>query len=172
MSDDLLPYFLAEGRELTERAGEALFDLDRGVGPAEAVERAFRAIHTLKGSTALFDMGELGALLHAVENELEAARRQAGVMTPEQMSALNDCIGETERWIEALEAEGSVPAARRRAAAALEARLRGSPPPEKRPKRVPPVPNAQLGMAMLNVMSFCIIWSKCATSAATYSNAR
>ena len=128
MSDDLLPYFLAEGRELIERVGEALFDLDRGVGPAEAVERAFRAIHTLKGSTALFDMGELGALLHAVENELEAARRQAGVMTPEQMSALNDCIGETERWIEALEAEGSVPAARRRAAAALEARLRGSPP--------------------------------------------
>ena len=128
MSDDLLPYFLAEGRELTERAGEALFDLDRGVGPAEAVERAFRAIHTLKGSAALFDMGELGALLHAAESELEAARGRGGAMSAEQMSALNECVGETERWIEALEAEGSVPSTRRRAATALEAKLRGATP--------------------------------------------
>ena len=128
MSEDLLPYFLAEGRELVERAGEALFDLDRGVEPAEAVERAFRAVHTLKGSAGLFDMSELGALLHAAESELEAARRRGGAMSAEQMSALNECIGETERWIEALEAEGSVPPDRRRAAAALEPRLRGSAP--------------------------------------------
>jgi len=128
MSEDLLPYFLAEGRELTERVGEALFDLDRGVGPAEAVERAFRAIHTLKGSTGLFDMSELGALLHAAESELEAARGRGGAMSAEQMTALNECIAETERWIEALEAEGSVPPPRRRAAEALKARLGGSTP--------------------------------------------
>ena len=84
MSEDLLPYFLAEGRELIERASGALFDLERGVGPADAVERAFRAIHTLKGSAALFDMAELGALLHAAESELEAARRNGGVISAEQ----------------------------------------------------------------------------------------
>ena len=115
MSDDLLPYFLAEGRELTERVGEALFDLDRGVGPAEAIERAFRAIHTLKGSTGLFDMSELGALLHAAESELEAARGRDGAISADQISALNECNSETERWIEALEAQGSVPQGRRRA---------------------------------------------------------
>ncbi len=126
MSEDLLPYFLAEGRELIERVAEALFDLDRSVGPAAAVERAFRAIHTLKGSTGLFDMSELGSLLHAAETELEAARGRGGVMSAEQMSALNECVAETERWIEALEAEGSVPPPRRCAAKALEARLGGS----------------------------------------------
>ena len=31
VSEDLLPYFLEEGRELTERASKALFDLERGV---------------------------------------------------------------------------------------------------------------------------------------------
>ena len=128
MSEDLLPYFLAEGRELIERASGALFDLERGVGPADAVERAFRAIHTLKGSAALFDMAELGALLHAAESELEAARRNGGVMSAEQTSALNACISETERWIEALAADGNVPPGRRRAAATLAARLRGSAP--------------------------------------------
>jgi two-component system chemotaxis sensor kinase CheA len=140
MSDDLLPYFLAEGRELTERVGEALFDLDRGVGPAEAIERAFRAIHTLKGSTGLFDMSELGALLHAAESELEAARGRDGAISADQISALNECNSETERWIEALEAQGSVPQGRRRAAAALEARLRGATPSGPQGQIVPATP--------------------------------
>jgi two-component system chemotaxis sensor kinase CheA len=126
MSDDLLPYFLEEGRELTERAGEALLDLERGHDTAEALERAFRAVHTLKGSAALFDMAELGALLHAAESELELARAQGGALSPAQLYAHGASIGETERWIEVLEAQGSVPPARRQAAAALEAGMRAA----------------------------------------------
>ncbi len=121
MSDDLLPYFIAEGRELTERASRALSDLSQGVDPREAVEQAFRALHTLKGSTGLFGLDELGALLHAAESDL-------GTASP-RLAELTACVEETERWIEALEAGAAVPPERRRAAAALAARLQGAPPP-------------------------------------------
>ncbi len=124
MSEDLLPYFLAEGRELVERAGEALAELEQGINAKEAIEQAFRAIHTLKGSTALFDLNELGALLHAAENELDIVRRRGGVLTRPQSAALAACASEAERWIDALEAEGAVPPERRHAAAALETKLR------------------------------------------------
>ena len=49
-------------------------------------------------------------------------------LSVERMSVLNACVDETERWIEALDADGAVPAGRRRAAAALEASLRASRP--------------------------------------------
>jgi two-component system chemotaxis sensor kinase CheA len=122
VSDDLLPYFLAEGRELVERAGEALSDLERGHSPQEAVEGAFRAIHTLKGSAGLFDMAELGAMLHAAESELSAARSR-GALSGERLQAVFACVGEAGLWIEALEAAASVPSARREAAVALAARF-------------------------------------------------
>ena len=121
MSDDLLPYFIAEGRELTERASRALSDLSQGVDPRESVEQAFRALHTLKGSTGLFGFDELGALLHAAESELAAASPR--------LDELTACVEEAERWIEALEAGATIPPERRRAAAALQARFAGSPPP-------------------------------------------
>ena len=43
--------------------------------------------------------------------------------------------------------------------AIFSSRLLGSPPPEKRPNRVPPVPNAQLGMAIWNAINFSRIAS-------------
>jgi two-component system chemotaxis sensor kinase CheA len=122
VSDDLLPYFLAEGRELVERAGEALSDLERGHSPEEALEGAFRAIHTLKGSAGMFDMAELGAMLHAAESDLTTARRR-GALSGEPLQAVFACVGEAGLWIEALEAAPSVPPARRAAALALAARF-------------------------------------------------
>jgi two-component system chemotaxis sensor kinase CheA len=122
VSEDLLPYFLAEGRELVERAGEALSDLERGHSPEEALEGAFRAIHTLKGSAGMFDMAELGAMLHAAESDLTTARRR-GALSGEPLQAVFACVGEAGLWIEALEAAPSVPPARRAAALALAARF-------------------------------------------------
>jgi two-component system chemotaxis sensor kinase CheA len=137
MSEDLLPYFLEEGRELAERASLALDDLARGVAPAEALEQAFRALHTLKGSAALFDMAELTALLHAAEGALEPARR-GGALEAERLAQLAAALEEIEAWLAALEASPAAPPERRRAAAALEARLRDAPAPAPASAAAPP----------------------------------
>jgi two-component system chemotaxis sensor kinase CheA len=134
VSEDLLPHFIVEGRELVERARDALSDLERGAAPAPALEQALRAIHTLKGSAGLFDMQELGDLLHAAEDALTAARGRGAA--PPELAALIACVGEAEHWIEALDVEGKVSPDRRKAAAALEARLRTGAPaaPAREPR--------------------------------------
>src|SRR5580698_6421036 len=54
----------------------------------------------------------------------------------------------------------------------FSSRLRGSPPPGKRPKRVPPVPNAQLGIATSNSISFRITYSDLFSVSITNSSLR
>ena len=104
MSDALLPQFISEGRDLAEQAGQTLLAIEAGAGD-QALGAALRAFHTLKGSAALFDLAELGALMHAAEDRLEQARA-AGAPDPEVITLLLEAVSETERWLGAMEATG------------------------------------------------------------------
>ena len=122
MSDALLPQFISEGRDLAEQAGEALLALEAGES-APALAAALRAFHTLKGSAALFDLRELGALMHAAEGRLELARAQGGAPDPSLITQLLETMSETERWLDALEARGEPGELDRASAARLTASL-------------------------------------------------
>ena len=74
--NELLEQFLAETRELVQSATEDLLALEAAPGDAEAVNRVFRAFHTLKGSVGLFDFPPWFALLHAAEDERRALLRR------------------------------------------------------------------------------------------------
>ena len=54
--DELLEQFLVEGRELLDRGAVDLAGLARDGSDPEALDGLFRAVHTLKGSAALFDV--------------------------------------------------------------------------------------------------------------------
>jgi two-component system, chemotaxis family, sensor kinase CheA len=92
--DELLAQFLIEGRDLVAEAHGALATGDR--------DRLFRAVHTLKGSVALFDMAPAEALLHAAETVL------AG--TGVALDGIEAVIDQTDRWIDAMEQTGALPA--------------------------------------------------------------
>ena len=73
--------------------------LDGAPGETGAVNRVFRAFHTLKGSAALFDWPAMLAVLHAAEDGLAAARtgRRAGLADAQgQAGVLLDDFGGTE----------------------------------------------------------------------------
>ncbi|MDP3660353.1 chemotaxis protein CheA [Phenylobacterium sp.] len=123
MSDDLLPHFIVEGRELTQAAGEDLLALEGDPEGAGLIDGVFRAFHTLKGSAGLFDLPALSALLQDAETLLGALRDGAQPMSRAVASALLDAVGETERWLDALESDGPPPASLATAAAALQVRL-------------------------------------------------
>ena len=55
MMDELLEQFLIEGRDLVQQASDDLLALERDPLNASRIDSAFRAVHTLKGSAALFD---------------------------------------------------------------------------------------------------------------------
>ncbi|MEE8629650.1 MULTISPECIES: chemotaxis protein CheA [Methylobacterium] len=105
--DDLVADFVAEARELIEAAAEDLLALDAAADPA-VLNRVFRAVHTLKGSVALFDWPAMLAVLHAAEDGLSAARagRLPAADLVDPSLATLDAAG---RWTEAIAATGRLP---------------------------------------------------------------
>ena len=122
MTDVLLPQFILEGRELAEHAAAALLALEGDDVPA-AVDAALRAFHTLKGSAGLFDLAELGALMHGAEARLEDVRAAGVAPAPELVTALLEAVAETERWLDSIEISGAPSTADRNSADELESRL-------------------------------------------------
>ncbi|MET0419473.1 MAG: chemotaxis protein CheA [Actinoplanes sp.] len=70
----LLAQFLAEAADLLTSVDEGLLQLERDPGDPELVNEVFRAAHTFKGSSGLFDFPELTRLTHAAEDLLDAVR--------------------------------------------------------------------------------------------------
>jgi two-component system chemotaxis sensor kinase CheA len=105
VNDDLLAEFLTEGRELTLQAGEDLTLLARRPDDRVALDRCFRAIHTLKGSAGLFDLPPMSRLLHAAEDLMGAVR--AGAPAGEGVfPALVETIDQVDRWLDELARAG------------------------------------------------------------------
>jgi two-component system chemotaxis sensor kinase CheA len=109
MMDELLEQFLIEGRELVAEASKSLSALARDPQAAEMLDNAFRAIHTLKGSFAVFALAPAEKLLHAAEDVLDRARRQASSLDAQAVSGLFACLDQTDRWIDDVERSGKLP---------------------------------------------------------------
>jgi two-component system chemotaxis sensor kinase CheA len=128
--DELLEQFVIEGRELVQQAVEGLLALEQAGYEAEAVDSAFRAIHTLKGSVGLFDAAPLGAVLHAAEDVMAAARDARQAPSAEALDALLDCCSQFEIWIEAVgvaeRLPGDAPARSLALVAALRTAIEGA----------------------------------------------
>ncbi|RZF64121.1 chemotaxis protein CheA [Sphingomonas populi] len=101
--DDLLEHFLIEGRDLVAQAQADLATLARDPADARAIDSAFRAVHTLKGSVGLFDMAPAETLLHAAEDVLERARKGDVALDAATVATLVATLDQTDRWIDALE---------------------------------------------------------------------
>ncbi|MFH6781221.1 MULTISPECIES: chemotaxis protein CheA [Methylobacterium] len=108
LPDDLVAEFVAEARELVEAAAGDLLALD-GSPDAGVVNRVFRAVHTLKGSAALFDWPAMLALLHAAEDGLAAARAGTVAAGPDLVDLSLAALDAVARWTEAIAATGALP---------------------------------------------------------------
>jgi two-component system chemotaxis sensor kinase CheA len=124
--DELLEQFLIEGRELVADAHRQLDLLVAEGSNAAAVDAAFRAVHTLKGSVAIFDMAPAERLLHAAEDMLERARKSGGDLPPDAPKAIVACIDQIDRWIDAMERDGLLSADAAAISAALIGPLTGA----------------------------------------------
>ena len=122
--NELLEQFLIETRELVQSATEDLLALEAAPGDAEAVNRVFRAFHTLKGSVGLFDYPSWFALLHAAEDGLSAARAGTLSVDANLIDVSLETLDATARWAEAIETTKRLPDATAAEANALAARYR------------------------------------------------
>ena len=66
--------FLEEAREILVELESALLALNENRGDHELVGRAFRALHTIKGSGAMFGFDQLAGFSHNLENAFDEVR--------------------------------------------------------------------------------------------------
>jgi two-component system, chemotaxis family, sensor kinase CheA len=74
MIDKFKQGFLEEARELLVELESALLELDQNRGDLEVVGRAFRALHTIKGSGAMFGFDDIAAFTHTLETAFDELR--------------------------------------------------------------------------------------------------
>jgi two-component system chemotaxis sensor kinase CheA len=121
--DELLEQFLIEGRELVAQASDDLLALERSPSDPARLDSLFRAIHTLKGSVALFEFPPMGATLHVAEDLLGSFRSKRAEINRSAIDALLGCVDASERWIEAISQTGQLPVSAEREGRSLSRTL-------------------------------------------------
>ncbi len=100
----LLEAFLAESDEGLATAEEALLVLERRPEDAEALALVFRAVHTLKGNSGIFEFEPMTQVAHAMEDLLDRLRDgrtvvSNGIITLllESVDVLRGLLSESDR---------------------------------------------------------------------------
>lgn len=74
--------FLVEAAELLDQVEDIVLEIERRPDDREAVNRLFRAFHTIKGSGAMFGFDAVADFTHHVETALDRLRAGAMAVTP------------------------------------------------------------------------------------------
>jgi two-component system chemotaxis sensor kinase CheA len=106
----LLAQFIPEARDLLEQAGAGMLALEQDANSQAVINDVFRAVHTLKGSSGLFDVAPLTRLVHAAEDLLGEVRTGELALNSDIVDRLLDSLDVVSRWIDALEAREQLPA--------------------------------------------------------------
>lgn len=89
---ELIQDFVAESTELLEKLDEDLVLLESSPQDQEILNRIFRAVHTIKGTSAFLGYEELVRLCHATEEVLNKLRKGEQIATVPVLNALLDAI--------------------------------------------------------------------------------
>ncbi len=125
MTNPMLAQFIPEARDLLAAANEALLSLERTPGDPDLVNTVFRSLHTLKGSSGIFDVAPLTQTVHACEDLLGQVRAGETGFESAMADGVFACLDAASRWLDHLEAEEALPPEAAAEAAALVEDLRG-----------------------------------------------
>ncbi|SMC72725.1 chemotaxis protein CheA [Rhizobium sp. RU36D] len=121
---NLLKQFVLDAHDILERMGEALLALEKRPDDETMVDELFRAAHTLKGNSGLFDIPTFTRVVHAAEDLLDKVRDRELSIDNDMTDDLLDSMDFIQQMVEAVEATGGIPDHFTDAAEARIARLR------------------------------------------------
>ncbi|ELY74485.1 chemotaxis protein CheA [Natrinema pallidum] len=96
---DYLTDFVQESEERITELNNALLTLEREPDDEEAMENIFRIAHTLKGNCGAMGLESASDLAHAIEDLLDAVRRDDLEVTASLMDIVFDGVDELETMI-------------------------------------------------------------------------
>jgi two-component system chemotaxis sensor kinase CheA len=105
----LLDQFVEEAGDLLEAAGAALLVLERNPADQHAVNDLFRSVHTLKGTSGLFDLPALTKLVHAGEDLLDSVREGAIPVSGDFVDLQLEVFDLLRAWIDAIRSNHCLP---------------------------------------------------------------
>jgi two-component system chemotaxis sensor kinase CheA len=137
---DFLPAYLSEAEELLGAAHRHLLAVEasvrRGLAHPRAVRELFRALHTLKGLSAMVDVEPLVAIAHWMETSLRHADRAGGRLPEASVEPLMEGLREIEQRVRQLAAgrtAAPVPSGLLERLEALEATVLSAGAPSREP---------------------------------------
>ena len=95
-----LDLFVSEGREHAAALGAALLELDASPSSVDAITRAFRAVHTVKGMAAAMGFDALAERAHVMESALDPVRAGSERMTAPLLAHLLEEADALARGVE------------------------------------------------------------------------
>jgi two-component system, chemotaxis family, sensor kinase CheA len=104
--EQILNDFFIECHENLDRVDEMLVELEAAPDDRETLDGIFRSLHTIKGSSGLFDFQKVEKVTHAGENLLNMMREGQLALNPQIISALLKVVDLTREMIQSLEAGG------------------------------------------------------------------
>ncbi len=110
MSTELMDQFVSEARELLESAASGFLALEKEPDNADAMNQLFRNVHTLKGTSGIFDVAPLTHVVHAGEDVLDKVRDGKFSLSPENIDLFLDSLDQVSVWVDGLESDGELPA--------------------------------------------------------------
>ena len=124
MLEVVLERFLEEACDLLDQGSKGLLLLERAADDPALVNTVFRAFHTMKGSSALFDFRPMTRSLHAGEDLLQEVREARASLTGEKVDLLLAVLDQVKDWLSVLEEGVPIPDSAEDAADALVKRAR------------------------------------------------
>lgn len=120
----LLAQFVTEGRDLLEQASGALLALERNPGDLAQLDALFRAVHTIKGASGLFEYAAFTRTVHAGEDLMDAIRTRDVAFTPEIADLILEMLDRVGGWLDDLEETEALGRGAETQADSLSARMR------------------------------------------------
>jgi len=142
LDSELRADFLNESRDLMERLGEQLVELERQPKDKELLNAVFRGFHTIKGGAGFFALDPVVHLCHAAEDVFNALRSQRITLDAELTDVVLEAYEELQQMLAAVAAERPVPAPNPATLETLKAAVDAAPPKAPRaaapPKKAAP----------------------------------
>jgi two-component system chemotaxis sensor kinase CheA len=139
-ADQFKNAFREEGREVLVDLESALLELNSNSGDKELVGRIFRALHTIKGSGAMFGFEDLATFTHNLETAFDEVRNGRLEISPELIDLTLSALDQIRAMLE--EGTSGAAPAEPEACARILARVRQlTGKPEIRPAKEKPGPS-------------------------------
>lgn len=129
----LLTQFVTESRDLVEQSSSALLALEQSPDDATHLDALFRAVHTVKGASGLFEMPPFTQAVHSGEDVLDAVRMGEVPFTPDLADLLLEMLDHVSDWLSELESTEALAPGAETISSGLASRLRAhldAPEPE------------------------------------------